>query len=144
MQFRRFKLEFKLDVSSNEDVLNMVSKDSKNSDEVTSPFFGKNTEHDYLFIDHIHYTGWPDDKAPLEEWFYEDIDTLIEYIDKTRQFEKRLSSPNDVIMPSPVIVHCSAGVGRTGTLIAIYNIIESLRYTMHKNNFGDILKSENN
>lgn len=29
-----------------------------------------------------------------------------------------------------IIFHCSAGIGRTGTIIAIYNIIESLRVLM--------------
>ena len=146
MQLRRFKLELKVsEESSVDDPLNMISEDSKDSAEVTSPFFGKtDDEPDYIFIDHIHYTGWPDDKAPLEEWFYKDIDELVEQIDKTRQFEKRIISSADFGTPSPVIVHCSAGVGRTGSLIAIYNMIESLRYTMHKNNFADILKSENN
>jgi len=38
---RRFKLELKKDVSGGDDVLNMISKDSKDSDEVISPYFGK-------------------------------------------------------------------------------------------------------
>jgi protein tyrosine phosphatase len=30
-------------------------------------------------------------------------------------------------MVGKIIFHCSAGIGRTGTIIAIYNIVESLR-----------------
>lgn len=45
---------------------------------------------------------------------------------------------------APVLIHCSAGIGRTGTLVAIYNIIESLKYTMNVENLAYIEKAQNN
>ncbi|XP_046742073.1 receptor-type tyrosine-protein phosphatase epsilon-like [Diprion similis] len=53
-------------------------------------------------IEHLHYTGWPDHKVPLY------VHSVITYLNKL------LRTP---IGKGPIIVHCSAGVGRTGTLI---------------------------
>ena len=65
-------------------------------------------------VTQLHYEGWPDfgvPSGPSMQSFNTMLDTFIHYL---------LSSPNKVI------VHCSAGVGRTGTLIALSQIIVSL------------------
>ena len=45
------------------------------------------------------------------------VDTMINYMREERNENK-----------SPIVVHCSAGVGRTGTVIAIYEIVLCLEY----------------
>ena len=57
----------------------------------------------------LHYTCWEDHTAP-DETSYHKLINLIKIIDIYRS-ENR-----------PIIVHCSAGVGRTGTFIALYNL----------------------
>jgi protein tyrosine phosphatase len=53
-------------------------------------------------IDHYHYLDWPDGSVPLG------VDTVLE-----------LAKIADGDPKGPVIVHCSAGHGRTGTFITI-------------------------
>lgn len=64
---------------------------------------------------HLHVTCWPDHSIPENDVFklLSIINTKIDYSLKGMQ------SPH-------VIVHCSAGIGRTGTMIALYTLYDIL------------------
>ncbi len=64
----------------------------------------------------LQMLNWPDHSSPEESNGYETIEFILTGIN-----EVKLINPN-----SPILVHCSAGTGRTGTLIAIYNLTRCL------------------
>lgn len=72
--------------------------------------------HEIKIVTHLHGKNWPDQGAPSMKKDYKAID----YIMKTIK-NKRLLNPF-----CKVAVHCSAGKGRTGLLIGIYNMIIAL------------------
>lgn len=57
-------------------------------------------------ITHLHCTNWPDFGIP---------DSTQEMINLINELDIRKKSLDD-----PVVVHCSAGIGRTGTFVAIH------------------------
>ncbi|XP_042559960.1 receptor-type tyrosine-protein phosphatase eta-like, partial [Clupea harengus] len=59
----------------------------------------------------FHFTAWPDHGVP------ESTELLINFRDLVREHMDQYS------LHSPTVVHCSAGVGRTGAFIAIDRII---------------------
>ncbi|XP_075401823.1 receptor-type tyrosine-protein phosphatase eta [Tenrec ecaudatus] len=70
----------------------------------------------------FHFTSWPDHGVP------DTTDLLINFRYLVRDYMKQ--SPPE----TPILVHCSAGVGRTGTFIAIDRLI----YQMENENTVDV------
>lgn len=68
----------------------------------------------------IHVVCWPDHSVPDYDIVYTVIDSLLSIIND--HFKENRKEHKE----SPIVVHCSAGIGRTGTLIALYNIYDSL------------------
>jgi len=66
-------------------------------------------------IAHFQWEGWPDQGVPSRRQ-YETLLYLIRKIIHRRKYG-----------PQPVIVHCSAGIGRSGTLVAIHNLIQIIQ-----------------
>ncbi|BFZ11376.1 hypothetical protein BsWGS_14415 [Bradybaena similaris] len=64
-------------------------------------------------VTHFHFTSWPDKDVPTAPWGLVD-------------FEQRVASYPTT---KPVVVHCSAGVGRTGTFIALRNVMRQAEDT---------------
>ncbi|KAF7483431.1 Hypothetical predicted protein [Marmota monax] len=65
-------------------------------------------------IRHFHYTVWPDHGVP------ETTQSLIQFVRTVRDYINRTPGAG------PTVVHCSAGVGRTGTFIALDRILQQL------------------
>jgi len=57
-------------------------------------------------ISHLQFTAWPDHGVPRDD------EELLGFIDEVCELH---SQDRD----KPIVIHCSAGVGRTGTVIAI-------------------------
>ncbi|KAM6215978.1 receptor-type tyrosine-protein phosphatase beta [Rhynchocyon petersi] len=68
----------------------------------------------HRLIRHFHYTVWPDHGVP------ETTQSLIQFVRTVRDYINRTPGTG------PTVVHCSAGVGRTGTFIALDRILQQL------------------
>ncbi|WAQ98702.1 PTPRE-like protein [Mya arenaria] len=62
-------------------------------------------------IQQYHFKAWPDKDVPDNGW------CLVEFLNAVET-----KSTN-----SPIIVHCSAGVGRTGTFVALDNLVDQTK-----------------
>uniref|UniRef100_A0A670Y843 Receptor-type tyrosine-protein phosphatase C n=1 Tax=Pseudonaja textilis TaxID=8673 RepID=A0A670Y843_PSETE len=86
----------------------------------------KNTKTSGRDVTHIQFTSWPDHGVP------DDPHLLL----KLRRRVNTLSN----FFSGPIVVHCSAGVGRTGTYIGIDAMLEALEAEGRVDVYGYIAK----
>ncbi|XP_071953092.1 uncharacterized protein [Antedon mediterranea] len=72
----------------------------------------KDSDVDFRRIKQFHFISWPDMGVPLY------ATAALNYVKKIKQSSQSNSSPT--------LVHCSAGVGRTGTFICIDSMMEMI------------------
>ncbi|KAG5345078.1 PTPRB phosphatase, partial [Acromyrmex charruanus] len=77
-------------------------------------------------IIHLHFKDWPDHDVP------EDFDPMINFCQIMRR--------NIIANKGFVVVHCSAGIGRTGTLIAIDILLQQIRDNRKLDVFGTVYR----
>ncbi|XP_048255871.1 receptor-type tyrosine-protein phosphatase alpha-like isoform X2 [Haliotis rufescens] len=91
---------FKIEVEVTQSRANFTTRHMK----VTS-----NTTGEFRSVVQFHFTSWPDHGVP-------DILALVKYVWLVRQTVAETDGP--------LLVHCSAGIGRTGTYIAVDSLID--------------------
>ncbi|XP_025972739.2 receptor-type tyrosine-protein phosphatase O isoform X6 [Dromaius novaehollandiae] len=72
---------------------------------------------------HFNYTAWPDHGVPTANA----AESILQFVQMVRQKSTKSKGP--------MIIHCSAGVGRTGTFIALDRLLQHIR----DHEFVDIL-----
>ncbi|NXC60826.1 PTPRV phosphatase, partial [Aleadryas rufinucha] len=75
-------------------------------------------------VSHLHYTAWPDHGIP------ESTTSIMTFRELVRE---HIQSTKDA---GPTLVHCSAGVGRTGTFIALDRLLQQMKQEKVVDIFG--------
>ncbi|XP_071962138.1 tyrosine-protein phosphatase non-receptor type 21-like isoform X2 [Antedon mediterranea] len=71
---------------------------------------------------HLQYTDWPNQGCPT------DVYGFLSFIEEFQSVCRHANSLHEKAILSPVLVHCVAGVGRTGVLILTDAMINSLEH----------------
>jgi protein tyrosine phosphatase len=81
-------------------------------------------EQEPVIFQHMMYTAWPDHSVPA----LEDRTSLLAFIRLVDQCNKDISDQrhiDDIDPDPPVMVNCSAGIGRTGSFIALSSLLRA-------------------
>jgi len=86
-------------------------------------------------IYHYQYTEWPDHGLPASTAAFTE---LLHSVDR--------NNGTDYNRKPPIIVHCSAGIGRTGTFCTVHSTLRKLHYHIQQSgdsqlNVKDLIRS---
>uniref|UniRef100_UPI00358F9DC4 receptor-type tyrosine-protein phosphatase O-like isoform X2 n=1 Tax=Myxine glutinosa TaxID=7769 RepID=UPI00358F9DC4 len=81
---------------------------------IVRSFIISNVDEGEREVRHFQYMAWPDKGTPINSH----MSGLVKFLQQTRLAAQRSNKP--------ILVHCSAGVGRTGTFIALDHVLSDL------------------
>ncbi|XP_069760121.1 phosphatidylinositol phosphatase PTPRQ [Narcine bancroftii] len=84
---------------------------------------------DFMMVTHFNFTSWPEHGVP------ETSAALIHFV--------KLIRANRTNDNTPIVVHCSAGVGRTGVFIALDHLIQHVNHHDFVDIFGFVAELRN-
>uniref|UniRef100_A0A8I5TZ58 Receptor-type tyrosine-protein phosphatase O n=1 Tax=Pongo abelii TaxID=9601 RepID=A0A8I5TZ58_PONAB len=99
----------------------MISEEEQ--DDWACRHFRINYADEMQAVMHFNYTAWPDHGVPTANA----AESILQFVHMVRQQATKSKGP--------MIIHCSAGVGRTGTFIALDRLLQHIR----DHEFVDIL-----
>eukprot|EP00041_Stephanoeca_diplocostata_P016959 m.336788 g.336788 ORF g.336788 m.336788 type:complete len:752 (+) comp20542_c0_seq1:118-2373(+) len=91
--------------------------------------FGEHGSHD---VCQFHYTEWPDHGVPDEP------ESVIECVQATMRAQREAARGLRTGAGRPMVVHCSAGVGRSGVFCTLYALLSYLPHIGHGGHDGAI------
>ncbi|KAL3106747.1 hypothetical protein niasHT_012012 [Heterodera trifolii] len=78
-------------------------------------------ERNSRIIHHFQFTTWPDFGVPVH------TDHFLNFLEEVRNAREKLPEPGSEAgtagPDSPIVCHCSAGIGRTGTFVIVDSIL---------------------
>jgi len=90
--------------------------DEQNNKDYILRHFVVNKGEEERVIYHYHFLGWPDHGTP------EDPGSVLNFLHDVKLKQEKILDNS-----GPIVVHCSAGIGRTGTFIVIDMIIDQIQ-----------------
>ena len=85
-----------------------------------TPQFQDAAQGQPVIFNHLLYTGWPDHGVPEPR----DHQALINFVAQVDKINRAQTTSRDDPDP-PVMVNCSAGIGRTGSFIALSSLLRA-------------------
>nr|CAI5840570.1 unnamed protein product [Callosobruchus analis] len=70
---------------------------------------------------HYHFQAWPDHGVPS------DPGVVLNFLHEVNKRQETIQQETPLQPPGAILVHCSAGIGRTGTFIVIDMILDQLK-----------------
>ena len=106
-----------------ENIGNIIIKQDNNLEQKIIRIRNKKTGEEREFP-HLQFKDWPDHSTPNIKNYVKLFQYLFDFVDESKICDKNRKEDDKTKNPSsfPVLVHCSAGIGRTGVFLTLYGI----------------------